>query len=31
MFDQWYGYGGCEQVEQLAWREFAACTGIRIT
>lgn len=28
VFDEWFGYEGCEDHEQKAWREFAADTGI---
>lgn len=28
VFDEWWGYPGCEEHEQKAWREFAERTGI---
>ena len=29
VFDEWWGYPGCEQHEQRAWKEFAERTGIQ--
>lgn len=28
LFDEWYGYDGCEKHEQRAWREFVSRSGI---
>ncbi|HEX2616357.1 MAG TPA: TylF/MycF/NovP-related O-methyltransferase [Flavobacteriales bacterium] len=29
VFDEWWGYEGCEHYEQRAWREFVARTGVK--